>query len=168
MCESISALKRDHINIEKLLEILESEILAIEVGKTPDFPLMQDIMRYMAEHSDRFHHPKEELIFAQLLRHDPDVRADVEDLIAEHFLIGAAGREFTALLRTFGIDSVYSRERLRTSGSNYIRAQRDHMIREEQKLFPIAAQSITEEEWQRIDDAISNIDDPLFDEMVWE
>ena len=48
MSQVIAALERDHANIAKLLEILESEILAIEVGKTPDYPLMQDIMRYMA------------------------------------------------------------------------------------------------------------------------
>ena len=53
---------------------------------------MQDIMRYMAQHSDRFHHPKEDLIFAQLLKRDPGVRADVEDLIEEHIVIGLAGQ----------------------------------------------------------------------------
>ncbi len=166
MSEVISALERDHTNISKLLEILESEILAIEVGKTPDYPLMQDIVRYMAEHSDRFHHPKEDLIFAQLLRRDPNVHADVEDLIEEHFLIGIAGRDFAALLRTSGVDSVDARERLASAGSKYIRAQRDHMNKEEQKLFPMAAQLFTEKEWQDIDDAVKNIDDPLFDEMT--
>ena len=166
MSKAILALKRDHTNIEKLLEILESEILAIEVGKTPDFPLMQDIMRYMSEHSDRFHHPKEDLIFAQLLRRDPDVRTDVEDLIEEHFLISMAGREFAALLRTSGVDSVYAREQLGIAGSKYIRAQSDHMHKEERKLFPLAAQLFTEKEWQDIDEASETIDDPLFDEMT--
>jgi hemerythrin-like domain-containing protein len=149
-----------------LLEILESEILAIEVGKTPDFPLMQDIMRYMSEHSDRFHHPKEDLIFAQLLRRDPDVRADVEDLIEEHFLISMAGREFAALLRTSGVDSIDAREQLGIVGCKYVRAQRNHMNKEERKLFPMAARLFTEKEWQDIDDAVKNIDDPLFDEMT--
>ena len=48
MSHTIAALKRDHANIAKLLNILESEILAIEVGKTPDYPLMRDVMRYSA------------------------------------------------------------------------------------------------------------------------
>ena len=166
MSKTIAALKRDHTNIAKLLEILESEFLAIEVGKTPDVPLMQDIMRYMSEHSDRFHHPKEDLIFAQLLTRDADVRADVDDLIEEHFLISIAGREFAALLRTSSINSVDAREQLGIAGAKYVRAQRDHMNKEERKLFPMAARMLTEKEWQDIDDAVKAIDDPLFDEMT--
>ena len=52
MSDVIAALTRDHANIAKLLELLESEILAIEVGKTPDYPLLQDIMRYMTHYPD--------------------------------------------------------------------------------------------------------------------
>ena len=70
MPQVIETLERDHANITKLLELIESEILAIEVGKTPGYPLMQDVMRYIAQYSDRFHHPKEDLIYAQLLKRD--------------------------------------------------------------------------------------------------
>jgi len=166
MSQVIAALERDHANIAKLLEILESEILAIEVGKTPDCPLMQDIMRYMAQHSDRFHHPKEDLIFAQLLKRDPGVRADVEDLIEEHIVIGLAGQEFAGLLRVSGVDSVDVRQQLVTSGIDYIRTLREHMLREERKLFPLAMVVLTKKEWQVIDEAVNAIDDPLFDEMT--
>ncbi len=166
MSQVIAALERDHANIAKLLEILESEILAIEVGKTPDYPLMQDIMRYMAQHSDRFHHPKEDLIFAQLLKRDPGVRADVEDLIEEHIVIGLAGQESAGLLRASGVDSVAVREQLGTSGFDYIRALREHMLKEETRLFPLATVLLSKKEWQVIDEAVNAIDDPLFDEMT--
>ena len=166
MSQIIAALERDHANIAKLLEILESEILAIEVGKTPDYPLMQDIMRYMAQHSDRFHHPKEDLIFAQLLKRNPGVRADVEDLIKEHVVIGLAGQEFAGLLRSSGVDSVALREQIGTSGFDYIRALREHMIREERELFPLAMEVLTQKEWQVIEAAVNAIDNPLFDEMT--
>ena len=76
MSDTIAALDRDHANVARLLELLESEILAIEVGKTPDYPLLQDIMRYMTQYPDRFHHPKEDLIFVQLLKREPGARAD--------------------------------------------------------------------------------------------
>ena len=58
MSDVIAALTCDHANIAKILELLESEILAIEVGKTPDYPLLQDIMCYMNQYPDRFHHRK--------------------------------------------------------------------------------------------------------------
>lgn len=165
MSDVIAALNRDHANIAELLELIESEILAIEVGKTPDYALMQDVMRYMEQYSDRFHHPKEDLIFAQLLKHDSDVRADVENLIEEHVSIRLAGQEFARLLRASGVDSVEVRERLGTFGLAYIRALRKHMSTEERKLFPLALDVLTKMEWRLIDEAVDTIDDPLFDEM---
>ncbi len=166
MSRTIAALKRDHANIAKLLDILESEILAIKVGKTPDYSLMQDIMRYMAQYSDRFHHPKEDLIFAQLLKHDTGVRAEVEALIEEHIVIGLAGQEFAGLLCASGVDSIESREQLGASGLDYIRNLREHMSREEGKLFPIASVVLTKKEWHFIDAAVDAINDPLFDDMT--
>ncbi len=166
MSRTIEALKRDHANMAKLLEILESEILAIKVGKTPDYSLMQDIMRYMAQYSDRFHHPKEDLIFARLLKHDTAISDEVNDLIAEHILIGQAGREFAGLLSASSVDSVESREQLGASGFDYIRTLREHMSREEGKLFPTASVVLTEKEWQFIDAAVDAINDPIFDDMT--
>lgn len=168
MSDTIAALTRDHANIAKLLDILESEFLAVEVGKTPDNPLMRDIMRYMGEHSDRFHHPKEDLIFAQLLKRDPSVRADVEELITEHVFIRLAGQEFIGLLHSSGTDSVDSREQLGKFGSRYIRSLREHMAKEELSLFPLADEVLTRKDWRVIDGAINTIDDPLFDEMTSE
>ena len=166
MPQVIATLIRDHANLTRLLGLIESEILAIEVGKTPDYPLMQDVMRYMVQYSDRFHHPKEDLIFAQLLRRSPDARAGVEDMIEEHVSIRLTGQEFAGLLRASDVDSVDVREQLGTSGFAYIRALREHMSTEERKLFPLAMQVLTKMEWQVIDEAVDAIDDPLFDEMT--
>ena len=166
MSNVIAALERDHANIAKLLELIESEILAIEVGKTPDYPLLQDIMRYMTHYPDRFHHPKEDLIFAQVLKREPGARDDVEDLLEEHISIGLAGQEFNRLLCTSDVDSVAVREQLATSGSAYIRALREHMLKEERKLFALAKVIFTKEDWQIIDAEVDAIEDPLFDDMT--
>jgi len=165
MSQVIAALNRDHANITKLLKIIESEILAIAVGKAPDYPMMRDIMRYMAQHSDRFHHPKEDLIIAQLLKCDSVIRADVESIIEEHVSIRLAGLEFSGLLGAPGIDSVDVREQLGACGFAYIRALREHMLKEEKQLFPLALEVLTHKEWEFIDGALDAIDDPLFDEM---
>lgn len=162
----IASLQRDHANIAKLLELIESEMLAIEVGKTPDYPLMQDIMRYMVQYSDRFHHPKEDMVFAQLLKHEPGVRAEVEELIEEHVLIRLAGQEFYKFLYESSVDSVDLREQLGASGFAYIRSLREHMTKEEKTLFPAAVAALTKKEWQVVDAAVDSIDDPLFDDMT--
>jgi hemerythrin-like domain-containing protein len=161
MSDVIASLQRDHAEITKLLGMLESEILAIEVGKTPNYPLMQDIMQYLGEYSDHLHHPKEDLIFTQLLRYDPKFRNDIDDLIEDHVLIARAGNEFAQLLRSTDADSVDVREHLGACGFNYIRTQREHMSKEDNHLFPLAAALLSASDWQVIEDAASNIDREL-------
>jgi len=162
MSDVIAALDRDHANIAKLLELLESEMLAIGVGKTPDYSLLQDIMHYMTHYPDRFHHPKEDLMFTQLLKRYPEARADIDDLLEEHIAIGLAGQEFDRILRTSDADSVDVREQLAAAGFAYIWALREHMLQEEKKLFPLAMEVLTKEDWQVIDEEVDAVDDPVF------
>ena len=166
MSNVIAALDRDHANMAKLLQLLESEILAIEVGKTPNYPLLQDIMRFMTQYSDRFHHPKEDVVFALLVKRDPGARTDVDKLTKEHVSIGSAGQKFDRLLHTTIVDSVDVREQLGTSGLAYIRALREHMLAEETMLFPLARVVLTEKDWRVIDEKIDAIEDPLFGTMI--
>jgi len=166
MSDAIAALNRDHANMAKLLEVLESEILAIEVGKTPDYPLLQDIMHYMTQYPDRFHHPKENLIFAQVLKREPRARADIARLLREHVSLSLAAQNFEILLCTSHVDSVKVREGLGKAGFAYIRALRQHMLLEEKKLFPMANAVLTKEDWQLIDDEVDAIEDSLFGDEI--
>jgi hemerythrin-like domain-containing protein len=166
MSDAIAGLIRDHANMAKLLELLESEILAIEVGKTPDYPLLQDIMRYMTRYPELFHHPTENSIFAQVLKREPGARADITELLREHISISLAGQNFVRLLRTSHIDSVDARERLGTAGSAYIRTLREHISKEEKKLFPMANAVLTKEDWRLINDKIDTIEDCLFGDVI--
>ena len=158
----IAALDRDHANIARLLALLESEILAIEVGKTPDYSLLQDIMRYLNEYPDQYHHPHEKLIFAQLVIRDPGSRATVDILLEEHVDISIAGQNFNILIRTSNVDSVRVRESLRIAGLAYIRAMHKHMLMEEKNVFPLAIAVLTQEDWQIIGEKIDVVEDPLF------
>ncbi len=162
----IAALDRDHANMAALLDILESEVLAIEVGKTPDFPLLRNIMLYMTQYPDRFHHPKEDVVFAQLADRDPGARSDVDRVALEHSTIGLAGRNFRKLLRSSAVDSVSVREGLKNAGLDYIRALRKHMLLEEKKLFPLAIAVLTKEDWLAIDDKVAAMKDPSFGEDI--
>jgi hemerythrin-like domain-containing protein len=166
MADVIAALTCDHANIAKILELLESEILAIEVGKTPDYPLLQDIMCYMNQYPDRFHHPREELVLEKLVARDPTARTAVEDALDQHISIGLAGREFDRLLRTSDVDSVHVREGIGAAGFAYIRALRQHMLLEDKTLFPMATAALTNTDWLSVDRAIDAIEDPLFGKMI--
>ena len=84
----------------------------------------------------------------------------------EHISIGLAGQEFARLLRTSGVDSVEVREHLGTSGFAYIRALREHMLKEERKLFALAKVIFTRNDWQVIDEEVDSFEDPLFGAVI--
>jgi len=166
MSAVVAELDQDHANVARLLDLLESEVLAIEVGKTPDHVLMQDIMRYLTQYSGRFHHPKEDVIFAIILKRAPAARAHIEDLLREHVSIEHCGQQFDGLLQTPDINSINLRSQFVTMGFAYIQALREHMRKEEKNVFPLAMQVLRENDWRIIDNKIEASDDPLFGEMI--
>ena len=159
----IAQLDRDHANIAILLDFLESEILAIDVGKTPDYPLLRDIIRYMVEQKEEFHHPREDLIFTRLVERNPEYRVEIQAIGKEHASIIASGRLFQRLLSEAHVDTVDSRQQLASAGRAYVRELRNHLRKEEERLFPLAMTLLTEEDWHRIELESNAIADPVFD-----
>jgi hemerythrin-like domain-containing protein len=86
--------------------------------------------------------------------------------LEEHIFIGLAGQNFDRMLCTSNIDSVTVREGLGLAGSAYIRALREHMLKEERILFALTEAVFTEEDWQSIDEAIDAIEDPVFGTVI--
>ncbi len=87
-------------------------------------------------------------------------------MVAEHIDISVAGQNFNILVRTSNVDSVRVRERLRIAGIAYIRGLREHMAVEERKMFPLAMEVLTKEDWAIIEKKFVAIEDPLFGDMI--
>ena len=64
----LSELREDHRNMALVLNVLESTIETASTGEDPDFELIDEIMRYMTVYPDAVHHPKEDIIYAELNR----------------------------------------------------------------------------------------------------
>ena len=60
---------------------------------------MQDIVAYLREYSDQFHHPREDVAFARLAAHCPDLELVLARLGQEHRVIANAGEKLLEMLR---------------------------------------------------------------------
>lgn len=149
-----------------LLDVLESEALAIGVGKFPNYELMSDIFRYMIHYPDSFHHPKEDLVFVRLLKRDPASHAVVGNLLKQHEAIAKAGREFVQVMHDTSCDSVSRRETVQKAGLSYANGLREHMRTEEAEVFPMVKLLLLPEDWTAIDEEIAIIEDPLFGKSI--
>ncbi len=66
MIELIEALRQEHSDIARLLDAIDLQVN----GGSPDFGLLHEILEYLLTYPDQYHHPKEDLIYRALCRHD--------------------------------------------------------------------------------------------------
>ncbi len=166
MSDELLRLQNDHLNFQKLLRLFESQIKLFHECEEPDYELMRDIMHYMTQYPDRFHHPAEDLVFERLLQLDPAARPLVKDLEKEHVELVASGVELLHLLDDVVADVMITRESVESAARTYLDQLRAHMEKEESTLFPMAGKRLSAKDWAAIETAVKRHDDPLFSTQV--
>ena len=166
MAYRISRWLEDHANFARLLDLLEGELESFHWAAKPDYRLMLDVMAYMTEYPDKFHHPAEELAFAKALRRDPRLAGQIEALKAEHVTLRQSGEALLEQLEAVLNEAIIARSEVEASGLKYIRSLRRHMRREEVEVFPAVGRVLRAADWAQIDDAMEHRPDPLFGPTV--
>ena len=162
----LRALQREHHNFQRLLDLFASQLALFHDGGDPDYGLMRDIMRYLTQYPDRFHHPNEDLVFDRLRQVEPAAGPFILQLVKEHELLYAKGSELLALLDEVASDVLIARETVETLAKAYVNGLRAHMDKEEGTLFPLAEQRLGPADWAAIATAIRRYEDPLFGAQV--
>jgi len=70
----------EHIYFRRLLELLQNELDRFHRGERPNYELMLDIVAYLRDYSDQYHHPREDVAFARLAQRCPDLKLDLARL----------------------------------------------------------------------------------------
>jgi hemerythrin-like domain-containing protein len=157
-----AAWHEEHVYFNRLLELLQREIDVFHTGDSPNYQLMLDILSYLREYSDRFHHPREDEAFRRLLRHCPDRQLPVARLHQEHRVIALAGETLRELLEEAADDAMIKRAEIEVAAATYLVYYGNHIAREEEDVLPRAAQYLTAHDWQAVKDAVPGTGDPRF------
>ena len=157
----IDGLRREHVRMARLLDILAREIAAFENGQAPDYDLVGDILAYALNYPDLVHHPTEELVLERLLARAPEAADEVGDLTAEHARLAALTRRFAAALQNVLQDHTLPRDWFVDVARDYLGFSRRHMQMEEVLFFPAALRHLTDEDWADIAARRDRRDDPL-------
>ncbi len=159
----LRALGDEHSYQARLLRLLEKQVGLLNQRLPPDYAVMAGVMGYMTQYPDRFHHPKEDLLFERIVRRDPEARAKVDALLAAHGDIIAKGSALLAAIescRDGGPDA--DTARVRKAAHAYIGTLRRHMDIEYLQMFPLAQQVLLPEDWAEVDARMKPILDPVF------
>ena len=162
MGEPVALWHAEHVNFLRLLDMLEKQICAFQAGEQPNYELMRNGVQYLRYFPERYHHPREDIAFALLLKKNPGLRSQISFLLQEHRVISSAGGELLARLGDAASDAMVSRESLEAAAATYLLYYRHHINNEEREILPLAAQHLTSADWKAVAGAVPPAHDPLF------
>jgi hemerythrin-like domain-containing protein len=162
----LQSLHKDHVNFDRLLGLLGEQLTLLQRAGLPDFQLMLDIVDYLQNYADLYHHPKEDAIYGFHLERSTEGRAEIEFVIRQHDDL----RQSTSYVRR-AIDGILHGDiMLRTAFTGqlagFIKQQGTHLDAEESYLFPLLNRRFTAADWRYIERLIPARTDPLFGDSV--
>jgi hemerythrin-like domain-containing protein len=155
MSQPIDTLMEEHRVIERVLEALEAYTGRIERGEEVDRARVAEFAAFLRDFADTCHHGKEEeILFKRLVELGfPREHGPVGMMLFEHGL----GREHVAAIAAVGQGSgpVTGEERqsLLAHAREYVPLLRQHILKEDRVLYPMAAQRLSGEDWDRMANA---------------
>ena len=162
MANPIAACHAEHAYFKQLLRLLHKQVDVFHTGKRPNYELMLDIISYLQDYTDKFHHPREDAAFARLAKHRPDIELVLARLGQEHRVIAHAGETLVNLLNEILGDAIVQRTEVEVAAATYLVYYGNHIAKEEEDFVSRAAQSLTPEDWEAVRSAVPAGHDPLF------
>ena len=162
MTDPVAAWHAEHAYFIQLLRLLQKQADVFHAGERPNYELMLDIIAYLREYSDRFHHPREDVAFARLAQRCPEMELPLERLRQEHRVIAHAGETLKDLLIAVLGEAVVPRAQVEAAAATYLVYYGNHIAREEEDVLTRAARVLTPEDWEAVRTAVPPVHDPLF------
>ena len=162
MTDPIAAWHTEHVYFNQLLHMLQREVDKFHFGEPPNYELMLDIITYLRDYTDQFHHPREDVAFEHLARRCPDLELALARLGQEHRVIAHAGQKLAEYLRAIVGGAIVPRAEVEMAAATYLVYYGNHIAKEEEDVLARAAKELTAEDWEVVRGAVPPLRDPLF------
>ena len=166
MNDLISQIHQDHVNMARILKLINSEIEALAAEEPRNLEILDDAIRYMINFADKVHHAKEDIMFGCLMEAAPDTREMIEDILEEHQQIYKKGTEFQELVQAVEFGDFVLRDKIVAKGTDYVNTLYAHMSKEEENLLKKAKEVLTDEDFSELDLHHDPNADPIFGEKI--
>lgn len=166
MSEVMRALRREHANIATLVKALDRQITSLAKHGEADFEILRETVDWFLSFPDVYHHPKEDILFARLRLRDPTAADRIGDLRQMHEELAFRSRVIADAIRKVLAETPLLRFKLCDLVRQFIDMQIAHMRMEEDRLFPTCIASFSAADWQELEVAMGNEEDPLLGDVV--
>ena len=163
MPKALTIISDEHRTISAILHGMEYLVREIRAkGKNIDPQVFHAMIYYLDTFSERLHHPKEDqYLFSALRARGAGAEALITELEKEH----AGGEDSLRRLAQSLIRYEEGGEKefpaFERQVGNFVESYRNHMRKEEERLFPLARKLLTVADWETIDRAFEDNQDPL-------
>jgi len=163
----LCCLFQEHRHLAALMRALERRVRQAGSLEAGDYYLLRDIVGYLHDYPDSVHHPTENLLFEKLLKREPSAKKSVAGLRRDHKAVAVETMGLLELLdKAIERPGKQLEQAVRRDCLAFIEHQRKHMQFENQKLFPAAIESLSDEDWRQIEVHFALVEDPLFGRVV--
>jgi len=140
-------LSEEHQNILKMIDLVMNECEQLENGKEIDVPFFQNVISFIKNYADGFHHKKEEdILFKTMLEQAEYLHCNpIPVMLHEH----DEGRHYVrgmeeALLKK-------NADALGENARNYGFLLQEHIYKEDNILYPMAEEALSEDQKEQVE-----------------
>jgi hemerythrin-like domain-containing protein len=159
----MAALRAEHKHIASVMAIFAQQLEAVDCGDLVDTHVMYETMDYMVFWPDRYHHPREDLVYSRVAEIDESAADNVDSLQREHDRMARRGRRLLADIVRWREGEITG-DSVVKDGRAYIETMYAHMNTEEKLVFPQIEGLLTIDDWRELaaEDQLTPAADPVF------
>ncbi len=163
----LKTLRAEHRHIATVMQLFSDQLQAIDNGENVDPHIVFEVMEYMSTWPDRFHHPREDLIYSRVAELDPKAADEVDTLQRDHDHTARRGKQLLNDIERWREGDVAASVVVKR-GREYIGHTYEHMNIEEKVVFPHIESILTLEDWRELaeDDELRAVSLPVFGPRV--
>ncbi|MDG1944526.1 MAG: hemerythrin domain-containing protein [Halioglobus sp.] len=160
-------LRAEHRHMGTVMQLFLEQLKTIENGELIDTHVVYEIMHYMVTWPDRFHHPREDLIYLRAVEVDPRAFDDADTLQRDHDHTAKCGRAVLRDIERWRLGEI-SGKVVVNNGRDYVDHIYEHMNVEEKLVFPRIQAALSASDWRELaeDDELQEVADSVFGPRV--
>ena len=151
----------EHLYFNRLMATLRKQLDLFHAGEQPNFELVLDILTYLKDYGDDYHHPREDAAYDLLAKRCPELRLTLARLRQDHRVIAQAGDALQKQVEAVMEDAVVPRADIEVALATFLVYYGNHIAREEEDVLERAATELTPDDWKAVGSVAPAKDGPL-------
>jgi len=143
----LTQLHLDHVNMSKLLLLLEQNLQQIRQGEIPELKLMAEAVEYIGQYADLYHHPLEEEMIEYFVEQSAELKKYQFVCHQQHRQLDEKSQKVLAPIALTLLDGMLPMEQVLNALEDFLTAQKAHLDFEEREIFPLIKAIACEQDW---------------------